>query len=205
MPRVLKYATAALLFALAATASVFAAQTPARDVVAQNYDVLLGVMKDAKTLGFEGRVERLTPLVKTTFDLPLMARTTAGIYWSKASDQQRQDYIAAFGRMTAATLADRFDGYNGETFSVLGTEEQSGGYTLVKSHLTKSDGDVVEIDYLMKDSGGAWKIADVYANGSISELAVKTADYASVLRSGGIEALIAALDKKADALASHGA
>ena len=56
----------------------------------------------------------------------------------------------------------------------------------------------------MKDGGGGWKVADVYANGAISELAVKTADYAAVLRSGGIEALTAALEKKADALAGHG-
>lgn len=204
MHRGLKFAIAALLFGLVPIVSTYATQPPARDVVAQSYEVLISVMKEAKTLGFDGRIKRLTPLVETTFDLPLMARTTSGAYWGKATDEQRKQFVEAFGHMTAATLADRFDGYDGEKFEVLGTEEQSGGFSLVKSQLTKSDGDLVKIDYLMKDAGGAWKVADVYANGAISELAVKTADYAAVLRSGGIDALTAALVKKAGALADHG-
>ena len=204
MHRGFKFAFAALLFGLAPIVSTYATQIPARDIVARNYDVLIGVMKEAKTLGFDGRVERLKPLVEATFDLALMARTTAAAYWGKATDEQRNKFVEAFGRMTAVTLADRFDGYDGEKFDVLGTEEQSGGFALVKSRLIKSDGEPVQIDYLMKDGGGGWKVADVYANGAISELAVKTADYAAVLRSGGIEALTAALEKKADALAGHG-
>lgn len=206
MLRGLKFAAAALLFAfgLIHAAPAHATEIPARDVVAQNYEVLIGVMKEAGTLGFEGRVKRLTPLVESTFDLPLMARTTTGAHWVKATDAQRESYIAAFRRMTATTLAERFDGYSGEKFEVLGAEQESDGFTLVTTRLVKSDGDPVQIDYLMKNGGDSWKIADVYANGSISELAVKTADYASVLRSDGIEGLTAALEKKADALVAHG-
>lgn len=200
MLRGLKLAIVALLFGLVPV-STYATEIPARDVVAQSYDLLMGVMKDAKTLGFEGRVKRLMSLVKTNFDLPLMARTTTGAYWSKATDQQRSDFIEAFGHMTAATLAVRFDAYNGEKFDVFGSEEQDGGFTLVKSQVVQSSGIPIQIDYLMKDAGGAWKVADVYAHGTISELAVKAADYAAVLRSGGLKALTAALEKKVDALA----
>ncbi len=203
MLRGLKLATAALLFGLLPAVSAHATPITARDVVAQSYDVLIGIMKNAKTLGFEGRVQRLMPLVEATFDLPLMARTTTGAYWAKATDQQRKDFIEAFGQMTAATLAVRFDGYNGEKFDVLGTEEQSGGFALVKSRVVQSSGIPVQIDYLMKDVDGAWKVADVYAHGAISEIAVKTADYASALKSGGLAALTAALEKKADALAGR--
>lgn len=203
MFRGLKFAIAGLLFGLVPAVATQASPTPAQDVVAHAYDVLIGVMKDAKTLGFQGRVERLTPVVTTSFNLPLMAQVAAGVYWGKATDAQRQHYVEAFGRMTAATMAVRFDGYNGEKFDVLGTEDKSPSLAIVKTRVTENDGKTHAINYLMKNADGAWKVADVYADGGISELAVKTADYASVLKSGGVAALTTALENKADALADQ--
>ena len=43
-------------------------------------------------------------------------------------------------------------------------------------------------------------IRDIYLSGSISELATRRSDFAATLRSGGIDGLIALLNKKADEL-----
>jgi phospholipid transport system substrate-binding protein len=172
-------------------------------VVEKSYAVLLGVMKEAKTLGYSGRFQKLAPFVETAFNLPLMAQVSAGAYWAKATEEQRKRFVEAFGRMTAATLAVRFNGYNGEKFDVLGTEEKAPGTALVKTEIVQGDGNKVAVDYLVRNTGGEWKVADVYANGNISELAVKTADYAQVLKTGGVDALADALDKKAETLAQN--
>ncbi|HLF58127.1 MAG TPA: ABC transporter substrate-binding protein [Alphaproteobacteria bacterium] len=172
-------------------------------VVEKSYAVLLDVMKESKTLGYSGRFQRIAPFVETVFNLPLMAQTTAGAYWIKATEEERKRFVEAFGRMTAATLAVRFNGYSGEKFDVLGTEQKSPDTALVKTQIVQGDGDKVEVDYLLRSTGGEWKVADVYANGGISELAVKTADYAQVLKTGGVEALATALDKKAEILAQN--
>ncbi len=52
----------------------------------------------------------------------------------------------------------------------------------------------------LHDNDTAWQIRDVYLAGTISELATRRSDFTATLRSGGIEALIAQLNKKADDL-----
>jgi phospholipid transport system substrate-binding protein len=175
----------------------------AQQVVQNSYAVLLGIMKEAKTLGYDGRVRRLAPAIVATFNLPYMAKVAAGPYWDKASDDQRQRYVEAFGRMTTVALATRFDDYKGERFEMLGTEEKSPTSVVVKTQLVQTDGHTVPIDYLLQNLDGSWKVTDIYTMGSVSELAVKTADYAAVLRTGGMDALAGALENKVMALAEE--
>ena len=55
----------------------------------------------------------------------------------------------------------------------------------------------------MRQNGGGWQIADVYLNGTISELATRRSEFASILRTRGINGLIAMLNTKADALSAR--
>jgi phospholipid transport system substrate-binding protein len=56
----------------------------------------------------------------------------------------------------------------------------------------------VVISYRMRQSGGAWKIIDVFYNGSISQLTTRRADFSATLAQGGATALIAHLNTLAD-------
>jgi phospholipid transport system substrate-binding protein len=58
----------------------------------------------------------------------------------------------------------------------------------------------VAINYVLHDNDTAWQIRDIYLTGTISELATRRSEFTAVLRTGGIEALIAQLNKKADEL-----
>ena len=107
----------------------------------------------------------------------------------------------AYGRYLAAVYASRFDGYSGERLDVLGEQKIKRG-TLVKSRITKSDGEPVAIDYMVHDNAVGYQVRDVYVTGSISELATRRSDFAAILRSSGIDGLIATLNKKADDLGS---
>jgi phospholipid transport system substrate-binding protein len=50
------------------------------------------------------------------------------------------------------------------------------------------------------DNDTAWQIRDIYLSGSISELATRRSEFAAILRTTGIDGLIASLNKKADDL-----
>jgi phospholipid transport system substrate-binding protein len=106
--------------------------------------------------------------------------------------------------MTAATYASRFNGFAGEQFEVLQTADQPNGDKIVKTRIVQSDGTAVQLNYLMRNSGGAWKIIDVYLNGTISELASRRAEFGSILKSGGANALVSALTKQGDKLLAGG-
>jgi phospholipid transport system substrate-binding protein len=60
----------------------------------------------------------------------------------------------------------------------------------------------VNINYLMRQNNGGWQIADVYLNGTISELATRRSEFSAILHAQGINGLIEALNSKAAALAS---
>ena len=61
----------------------------------------------------------------------------------------------------------------------------------------------MNVNYLMRQNGGSWQIADVYLNGTISELATRRSEFGSILRTRGINGLIQVLNTKADALSAR--
>ena len=113
--------------------------------------------------------------------------------------EQKRRAVEAYTRYIAAIYASRFDAYAGEQFQVLGQQPIKHG-TLIKTHIVKSNGEPVSINYVVHDNDIAWQIRDIYLSGSISELATRRSDFAATVRSSGIEGLIATLNKKADDL-----
>lgn len=179
-----------------------AAKTPSA-VIDTFHGALLSVMKRADALGVGGRYQQLEKPIASSYDLAAMTRISSGAYWRRATDQEKQNLIAAFGRVSIGTYAMRFDGYSGQSFEVNGEKPGPRGTVLVETHILSPGDDPVEITYVMKTFEGAWRIVDVLLAGGISELAVRRSEYRSVLKSRGVGGLIAALNKKADNLAGR--
>jgi phospholipid transport system substrate-binding protein len=184
---------AAGLVAIAPFANA-APQSAPRAVVEQFHDALLGVMKDAKNLGFDGRRSKLAPAVERSFDLTYMAQVATGNAWSDMQPQQRDELIELFRRMTVSTYASRFAGYSGQQFEITGIQETPRGDVLIRTNLTNG-ADRVPIDYLVRKVGDTWKIADIYFK-RISELAMRRSEYSSVIRRSGVDALLQSLETK---------
>ncbi|MBO0739553.1 MAG: ABC transporter substrate-binding protein [Alphaproteobacteria bacterium] len=193
-------AVAGLLFLTAGWLTFAAAATPGpMDAVRQFYGVLLDTMQHGPALGAKGRYQKLEPVVLRTFDVPFMTRLSIGPSWSKLTPEQKRRAATAYGRYITAVYATRFDEYSGEKFQVLGEQQIKHG-TLVKSQIIKSNGEPVSINYVLHDNNVAWQIRDAYLSGSISELATRRSEFSAILRTNGIDALIATLNKKADDL-----
>lgn len=178
-----------------------AAPSPAADTVRGFYDVLLSVMQNGSALGEKGRYETLKPAVSQTFDLPYMTRAVVGPVWASTSESQHRQVTDAFGRYVAATYADRFDSYRGQKLEVTGEQPRAPG-VIVDSRIVRADGTPVVIKYLMRQNGDGWRVADVYLQGTISEVATRRSEFSSILRSQGVDGLTASLDSKAEMLVS---
>ena len=199
-----------VLFATALTGvliafSAAAQQDSARGVIDQYHASLINVMKEATSLGYEGRYQWLTPVIQDTFNLPFMAEIALGIYWAKASEEYRKSYVEAFSHMSTATYAERFDGYSGEKFEILGVDEEGHNSVVVRAQIVEGDGGHIPLNYLLRNFDGQWKVVDVYLNGNVSELAVKKSDYSAILKDGGMTALTSALNNKVDSMAKDAA
>lgn len=191
------------LIALAAVAVLWVPRTAwtgdpgaARVVIEELHAQLLGVMKEAETLGYEGREERLTPVVGDTYDVAFMARKSLGRHWKSLEAGQQQEFQAAFGKVTVANYAGRFVGWSGEVFETLGAEPGVRDTQLVKTRLLQPEDEDVQLDYRLHQTDAGWRIIDVYVNGTISELALRRSEYSALLQREGFEALMEAIDAK---------
>lgn len=174
-----------------------AATTGGADTVRAFYSALLDTMRNGPQLGPQGRFARLAPAIDRSFDIPFMTRLAVGPEWNTLTPTQQTQVTQAFQRYVAAVYAERFHKYSGEQLTVTGEQASPAG-TVILSQIVPSDGDVVHINYLMREN----KIADVYLNGTISELATRRSEFGSILKAQGINGLIAMLNNKAAALAS---
>jgi phospholipid transport system substrate-binding protein len=178
---------------------VHAAPASGGDTVQSLYNVLLNTMKNGRTLGQSGRFTQLEPVIRRIFDIPTMARLAVGASWAGMSEAQRRQVTESFGRYISAIYADRFDSFAGQKLEVTGEQPNAGGL-MVKSQIVKANGDPVKVDYLMRRNGEGWLISDIYLDGAISEVATRRSEFAAILRTDGVDGLIAALNRKADML-----
>jgi hypothetical protein len=128
-----------------------------------------------------------------------MARLSVGSSWATLTEAQRQQVTESFGRYISAIYADRFDSYAGQQLQVTGEHPAAAG-VMVRSQIVKANGELVKVDYMMRRDGNSWLISDIYLDGAISELATRHSEFAAILKSQGIDGLIAALNRKADIL-----
>jgi phospholipid transport system substrate-binding protein len=171
-------------------------------VVDQFDEALLGVMKQADQLGYEGRANDLKPAIDKAFNIPMMTRIIVGSPWVEWTEDQRGQIVDAFGKFVVATYARRFDGYGGEDFVDDGERPASAGGTLVTTRLTRPKDPAVTLTYLMRDGENGPQIVDVFLTGTISELATRRSEFSAVLQQGGFQALLSALEKKTAAQAA---
>ena len=193
MQRILAFAVIALL-GLGSPAD--AAESPARRIVEALHGSLLDIMMSAEALGFEGRRDYITPVMEESYDMALIARASTGRYWRRASDDQKRRIIEAITRLSITIYAARFSGFSGEQFRTLSEEPAPRGTVLVKTEIVKSDGEAVALNYLMRETAGEWRIIDVYLDGIYSEIALKRADYAGILKRAGFDGLFAEIENK---------
>jgi phospholipid transport system substrate-binding protein len=161
------------------------------------YTTLEDTMKHGAELGFEGRYQKLEPVIQRTFDVPVMAKIAVGAEWTAFSADEKERMLDAFSRYMVTTYAARFKSYKGQQFQVGEVKQPAENRTLVETRLIRANGDPISLNYLFRPGAdGSWKIIDVYLSGAISEMARMRSDFSATVTGGGASALIAALEKK---------
>ena len=191
----------------AALLAIFAVSSPVRAVTSADSgaaislinafdESLLSTMKDADTLGYQGRFDRMASAVDKAFDLPFMARYLVGSKWADLSADQQTALVKSFREYTIGQYANRFNGYDGETISIVNQPTDLRDNVRVQTVLTPKKDQPVKLDYILQHNDNGLKVIDVFLQGTISQLATQRSQFQSVLASSGVDGLIAMLDKK---------
>ena len=164
------------------------------------YQELMPTIRQAGRLTVRERDKRFAPAITAAFDLATMTRLAVGPPWRNFSPAQQAAVQQAFARFIVADYASQINDYSGESFVV--DPETSpvarGGGELVKTRLMQPGGRTVRINYLVRDG----RVIDVYLNGTISDLATRRDEFASIIASGGADGLIKRLQDRTQSLLS---
>jgi phospholipid transport system substrate-binding protein len=163
------------------------------EVVKTLQSSLVEVMKDAEALGYKGRYEKLEPVVVECHDIPYVARLMVGKYWKTFDDEQRHTLVGTIRELSIATYADRFDGYSGEQFTFTSERSLPRGKILVETKFTQSDGKQIQFNYVLHNKNDKWRIINISVDG-VSDLALKRAEYMSLVKNDGYPALITKME-----------
>jgi phospholipid transport system substrate-binding protein len=176
------------------------AQTPSAAVakIQTYYQQLMPTIQQAARLSVRERDRRFTPVFAAVFDMPTMARLAVGPAWKTFSAEQQAAVRDAFARFIVADYASQIKDYSGESFVVdpQPTAESRGGGEIVKTKLLQPGGRTVNINYLVRGE----RVIDIYLNGTISDLATRRDEFASIIASGGADGLIKKLRDRTETL-----
>ena len=174
------------------------APSPAVLKIETYYQQLMPTIKQAGRLSVRERDTRFTPVITAIFDLPTMTRLAVGPAWKSFSAEQQAAVQDAFARFIVADYASQIKDYSGESFVVdpQTTPETRGGGEIVKTKLLQPSGRTVSINYLVRRE----RVIDIYLNGTISDLAMRRDEFASIIASGGADVLIKRLRDRTETL-----
>ena len=188
---------ATLALALASPPALAQVADPAAGTVQALNSGLLSIMRAGNAAGQAGRARAIAPVVDRTFDIGLMTRLAVGPSWTTIAPADQTALVAAFRALTVAQYAKNFDSDGGESFTMVPQVETRGGDKLVRTMLVVPKGSSEALNYRLRQSGGQWKIIDVYYRNAISQLATRRSEFARPLATGGARLLITHLNQLA--------
>lgn len=174
----------------------------ATQVVERLHDSILDCMKNAKDLGFDGRYEKMDAIVAETFDLPFMARSSIGKQWRALDVDGQRAWLDLSRRLSATNYAYNFDGWSGERFETVGADHGTRDTVRVRTKLVQELDPDIRFDYRLRERDGAFRVIDIQLDGTVSELALRRADYTSTIDRSGYDQLVTDLEKKIDEMSS---
>ena len=137
----------------------------------------------------EAEVRRL---LRENFALDQIGRFVLGRAWKKATDNQKREYLTLFSDYVLSTYAKRLGGYTGETFTILKSEAVGTKDAVVMTQIDRPSGPPLVAGWRVRSVNGRMVILDVIVEG-ISMVTAQRSEFASVVRSQGIDGLLQTL------------
>ncbi|MBK1701210.1 MlaC/ttg2D family ABC transporter substrate-binding protein [Thiococcus pfennigii] len=190
---ILLLATLFLASGVAHAASPGSATALVKDTSERMLEVL-----EARRGEIEESPQRIYRYVETIvlphFDFERITRSAVGRHWQQASAGQRQALTEGFRQVLVRTYARALLGYSGQTIHYLPEKALAADRVTVATEVRNPGGTTIRIDYRLYSAGGRWKVYDVVVD-NVSLVANYRGSFSSLIRSDGLDGLIARLDE----------
>lgn len=186
---------AVFLGLLSQVVSAEGSEAAARQTVDKLNAALIDVMKNASRLGYQGRYKKLEPVVKDVFQFEAVAQIALGSHWKKLDQTQKVAFISQLTDLSIATYAAQFNSYGGEKFQFQSVDEVKADRVAVHFVMAAPNDKPIKFEYIVNQFSGKWEIINIIVDG-ISDLALKKAQYTSVIDREGFDSLLTKLAQK---------
>ena len=141
--------------------------------------------------------EKCRQLLSWAFDVPAMGEYVLGKAWTRAGEEDRKEFLAAFEDEIVGEYLHRMKG--GTTMTFVGTRSPVDGDLLAASRVGVTGKNDQTWIWRMRPQGQTWRIVDVSVDGRSAILSERKT-YAQVLEAnkGDMKALIAYIRSRAD-------
>ena len=190
---------------------LFLITLPARasDQITAANNVITSMISEVETYletdpgDIEKRTENITKLLDTHFDLPAIARFSAGPYWRAANEQERSDYIQTMRDVMVDTVVRNFDQLSGLRHTTNDSQVKGDKMVLVRGTFNDTTGKrpPVSIGWrVITPAMAPAKVLDVEIE-NISMLVTQKQENITIIRQnkGRFSALIEAMRKRQQA------
>ena len=198
LARILRLAAAAAVSAIAFSGSALAQEPQAPDVLVKS--VTMEVVGIIQTDIKDGDRRKLIALIEDKvlphFNFSAMTSSAVGRNWDKASLEQKSRLTDEFRTLLVRTYASSLAAYSSQKFDFrpLRAKPTDTDVT-VNVRVLQSGSQPVQIDYDMEKRANGWKVWDVRVAG-ISLVANYRTEFDNLVREGGVDGLIKALQSK---------
>ena len=172
----------------------------ASDFVQLLADQAIGVLQ-SEDRSLEQREAQFRDILVKGFDLDLIGRFVLARHWRSASDEQRANYLRAFGEFIVHKYSAMLGGYVGEVMTVVSEQAAGEKDVLVHTRIDRPSGPPIETHWRVRGKSGDQRIIDVMIEG-ISMAVTQRAEFKSVVQRHGIDGLIQILDAQTSKLSA---
>ncbi len=144
----------------------------------------------------------LRSLFRQSFDLPAISRFVLGKHWRRASAAQQQDFVDAFEEMHMRQFLPMLAESSAEMFSVLKVQQDAAkpNLSLVSTKIDRSGDEPIAAVWRIRNKDGQYKVLDIMVEGVSMAITLRH-EYGAVVKTDGVDGLIAIMREKSAELA----
>lgn len=163
--------------------------------VEQLQETLARAMQENGTQGCPKRLKILEPVIAQVFDYPFIAKQILRRERKLFAIEQMQQFMSLLKQQILLEYAINFDSYDQPHFEIQELRRQSEKQAMVISTLKRQKARMIEFKYFLRAHKQDTKIINVTVDG-ISDLAVRSAQYRTIIRDKEVEGLLTALQEQ---------
>ena len=187
----MKYLLIAIIFF---SGTAFAGDSNIENYVHKLMNESIAVLNDT-SISHEAKTNKVRDMLSSNMDTNWMARFTLGRIIRTLSEAQTSNFIDVYHSYVISSYARAVSLYKGEKVEIVSVQKMDEEFSIVKTQVHKSDGNLINVNYLVHELAGQYKVCDVITEG-ISLINSQKAEYGSVITGNGIDALIEDLKNK---------